>query len=115
MSAALILSVSEHVSLALLSIAFLLTVIRVVRGPTLPDRVVGLDMLVATAIGFIAVVAIKTGYMGYIDIAISLGLVGFLSTVAFARFILVRGLRQRREDTRNELLAKRRAEEKEDT
>lgn len=111
MSPASILTIAGHISLALLSVAFLLTVIRVVRGPTLPDRVVGLDMLVATAIGFIAVIAIKTGYMGYIDIAISLGLVGFLSTVAFARFILVRGLRQRREDTRNEQAARRAAQE----
>lgn len=115
MSPSSILAVSENISLGLLSVAFLLTVIRVVRGPTLPDRVVGLDMLVATAIGFIGVVAIKTGYMGYLDIAISLGLVGFLSTVAFARFILVRGLRQRREDARNALAAKRWTAEKEDT
>ena len=79
-------------ALVLLGISFFLTVFRVVRGPTLPDRVVALDMLVGIAIGFIAVIAIKTGYTLYIDIAISLGLVGFLATVAFARFILARGV-----------------------
>jgi multicomponent Na+:H+ antiporter subunit F len=79
------------ISLALLTLAFLLTVVRVVAGPTLPDRVVGLDALVAAAIGYIAVVGLKTGYDLYVDIAISLGLVGFLATVAFARFIMVRG------------------------
>lgn len=81
-------------ALVMLSVSFLLTVHRVVRGPTLPDRVLALDMLVGIAIGFIAVVAIRTGYTLYVDIAIALGLVGFLATVALARFILVRGRTQ---------------------
>ncbi|HEY0124713.1 MAG TPA: cation:proton antiporter [Rhizobium sp.] len=88
MIAASIVSAAAMVALGILSLAFLLTVYRVVAGPTLPDRVLALDMLVAVAIGFIAVIAIKTGFTLYIDIAISLGLVGFLATVAFARFIL---------------------------
>ncbi|WP_349957774.1 cation:proton antiporter [Rhizobium sp. ZPR3] len=88
MIAASVVSAAAMVALGILSIAFLLTVYRVVIGPTLPDRVLALDMLVAIAIGFIAVIAIKTGFTLYIDIAISLGLVGFLATVAFARFIL---------------------------
>lgn len=76
----------------MLGVAFILTVYRVVKGPTLPDRVLALDMLVGIVIGFIAVIAIRTGYTLYIDIAISLGLVGFLATIAFARFILARGV-----------------------
>jgi multicomponent Na+:H+ antiporter subunit F len=91
MIAASIVSTAAMVALGILGVAFLLTVYRVVVGPTLPDRVLALDMLVAVAIGFIAVIAIKTGFTLYIDIAISLGLVGFLATVAFARFILSQG------------------------
>ncbi|OEC92941.1 MULTISPECIES: cation:proton antiporter [unclassified Rhizobium] len=91
MMAASVVSAAAMVALGILSIAFLLTVYRVVAGPTLPDRVLALDMLVAIAIGFIAIIAIKTGFTLYIDIAISLGLVGFLATVAFARFILTQG------------------------
>ncbi|WP_267549736.1 cation:proton antiporter [Rhizobium rhizogenes] len=88
MMAASIVSAAAMVALGILSLALLFTVYRVVAGPTLPDRIVALDMLVAIAIGFIAVIAIKTGFTLYIDIAISLGLVGFLATVAFARFVL---------------------------
>lgn len=84
-----IVSAAAIVALVMLSVALLLTTWRVIAGPTLADRVLALDMLVAIAIGFIAVVAVKTGFALYIDIAISLGLVGFLATVAFARFILV--------------------------
>jgi multicomponent Na+:H+ antiporter subunit F len=78
------------------------TIYRIIKGPTLPDRILGLDMLVAIAIGFIAVIGIKTGFTLYVDVAIALGLVGFLATVAFARFVLSRG------KTEDELLSEAR-------
>ncbi|PDT08787.1 cation:proton antiporter [Rhizobium sp. M1] len=88
---AAIVAVASATALVILGLALLLTVWRVVAGPTLPDRILALDMLTGIAIGFIAVIAVKTGFSLYIDIAISLGLVGFLATVAFARFVLSRG------------------------
>lgn len=91
MSAAAFLSVCVTLSLVVLCISFVITVFRVIVGPTLPDRILALDMLVAVAIGFIAVIGIKSGLPFNVDIAIALGLVGFLSTVAFARFVLARG------------------------
>ena len=81
-----------YVSLAILTVAFFVTIWRVWFGPTLPDRILALDMLVGIAIGFIAVIGVKTGYNLYLDIALALGLVGFLATVAFARFVLERGM-----------------------
>ncbi|WP_157015060.1 cation:proton antiporter [Mesorhizobium xinjiangense] len=84
------LQAAVNFALVLVSMSFLVTVYRVIKGPTLPDRIVGLDMLVASAIGFIAIIGIKTGYTLYVDIAIALGLVGFLATVAFARFVMSR-------------------------
>ena len=84
------LEMSVLVAFALLSFSLLLTVLRVLKGPTLPDRVLALDMLVAVSIGFIAVTGISTHAAFNVDIAIALGLVGFLATVAFARFIMIR-------------------------
>ncbi|CCM74849.1 cation:proton antiporter [Rhizobium mesoamericanum] len=86
-----IVSAAAAVALVILGLAFLLVGWRVLAGPTLPDRVLALDTLSGTAIGFIAVLAVKTGFNLYIDIAISLGLVGFLATIAFARFVISRG------------------------
>lgn len=86
----MILTAAINTGLALTSIAFLIIIYRVIKGPTLPDRIVGLDMLVGAAIGFIAILGLKTGYTLYVDIAIALGLVGFLATVAFARFVMSR-------------------------
>nr|CAD6421463.1 cation:proton antiporter [Rhizobium sp. Q54] len=90
MTAQSITQFAVHIGLFVLGISFLLTAWRVIKGPTLPDRVIALDMLVGIVMGFIALIAIRTGFTLYIDIAISLGLVGFLATVAFARFILSR-------------------------
>jgi multicomponent Na+:H+ antiporter subunit F len=85
------LDVVTLLALIILTISFLLIAVRIIKGPSLADRIVGLDMLVAVGIGFIAVIGVKTGYYLYIDIAIALGLVGFLATVAFARFVLRHG------------------------
>lgn len=75
------------VALSLYGLALLLVVVRMVLGPTLPDRVMALDLLVAVGIGFIAAFSLASGHAAYLDIAVALGLVGFLSTVAFARYI----------------------------
>jgi multicomponent Na+:H+ antiporter subunit F len=80
------------IAMIFLIISFFVTTYRVIIGPTLPDRIIALDMLVGIAIGFIAVIGLKTGYYLYVDIAIALGLVGFLATVALARFVLERGI-----------------------
>lgn len=86
------LDICIQISLVILTLSFFLIVYRIVRGPTLPDRIVGLDMLVAVGIGFIAVIGVKTDFYLYLDIAIALGLVGFLATIAFARYVLNRGI-----------------------
>lgn len=78
-----------NITLGLLIISFLLTIVRIIRGPSLPDRILALDMLVTVGIGFIATIAIKTGFAVYLDVAIALGLVGFLATIALARFVII--------------------------
>ena len=95
MSGVEFLQVAATLSLGLLTFAFALTIVRIMRGPTLPDRVLGLDMLVSIGIAYIAVVAIKTSFSLYLDVAIALGLVGFLATVAFARYVQERGIRRK--------------------
>jgi multicomponent Na+:H+ antiporter subunit F len=94
---------AENAALILFSVSFLITTLRVIVGPTLPDRIIGLDMLVVVAIGFIATIGIKTGFTLYVDVAIALGLVGFLATVAFARFVKTQGRAQKRADRRQEM------------
>jgi multicomponent Na+:H+ antiporter subunit F len=75
------------IGLALASLAFLFVFVRLVRGPTLPDRVVALDMIAYLAIGVIALWTLVSGVPAYLDAAIVLALIAFLATAAFARFV----------------------------
>jgi len=89
MTGELFLLVSESIALLLLTLAVVLTMVRLVRGPSLPDRILALDMLSTLAISLVGVIALKSGVFFYLDIAIAICLVGFLSTVAFARYVFV--------------------------
>ena len=80
-------SLASTIALLLLGPALLLSVVRIVVGPTLGDRVLALDLLTVLAMGFVGAVAIRTGLTLYLDIAIALALLGFLATAAFARYI----------------------------
>jgi multicomponent Na+:H+ antiporter subunit F len=81
------------VAFAIQGLAVLATIIRIIRGPTLADRILGLDTITILAIGVAGTFAIRTELHLYVDIAVGLALVGFLSTVAFARYLLSRGHR----------------------
>lgn len=91
MTGELFLEIALNATFAILILSFFLIVVRIVRGPTLPDRILALDLLIAVVIGFIAVFGIRSGFTVYVDIAIALGLIGFLSTVALARFVMRQG------------------------
>lgn len=81
---------SALIALILLGLALLVSVVRIIIGPTLGDRVLALDLMTVIAMGFIGAIAIRTGQMLYLDIAIALALLGFLATIALARYILTR-------------------------
>jgi multicomponent Na+:H+ antiporter subunit F len=76
-----------YATLFLLSASILAALVRVLRGPSLPDRVVALDLVAYLAMGFLATFAVLAGEETYIDAALVLGLLAFLGTVAVARYI----------------------------
>ena len=81
---------SALIAFAMIIAAFFLTVVRLVRGPSIADRVMSLDLLFTLGMSFIGVYVVATGRDVYLDIAIALGLVGFLATVAYARYVYQR-------------------------
>ena len=78
-------------SLGMVGLALVLAFVRLVRGPTLPDRVVALDLMGVLAVGMIAAYSVATDQPVLMDPAAVLALVGFLGTVAFARYLERRG------------------------
>jgi multicomponent Na+:H+ antiporter subunit F len=73
--------------LVILSAALVLVFVRVARGPSLPDRVVALDLSGSVVVGIIAAYGILAAQPVFLDVAIALALVTFLGTVAFARYV----------------------------
>ncbi|WP_349262359.1 K+/H+ antiporter subunit F [Geminicoccus sp.] len=69
-------------------IAFLLALYRVVAGPDATDRVLALDTLVINAIGLIVLLGIIYGTTMYFEAALLFAMVGFVTTVAFCKFLL---------------------------
>ena len=73
--------------LLLASVVTLLAGYRVIRGPTVPDRVVGLDTIGTNIVAIAALFALQTGEGLFVTVSLVLAIIGFISTIAVARFI----------------------------
>jgi Multisubunit Na+/H+ antiporter, MnhF subunit len=78
---------TETIAFLMITIAMVLAFSRLVRGPTLPDRVIALDLSAILSTSFLSIYAIDSGQRVYLDVAIVLALIAFLGTVAFALYM----------------------------
>jgi len=76
-----------YVILPLLAVSILLMFVRFIKGPSLSDRVVSLDLLLTTGIGVIAVYSVYTDQATFLDIAMIMALIAFLGTVAYSFYL----------------------------
>ena len=81
------LEIISEVTLVTLGLALLIAFIRLVKGPTLPDRVVATDLFGVLVVGVIVVLAGWSGVRATLDAAIVIALIGFLGTVAYATYV----------------------------
>lgn len=77
----------SQVTLATLGLALLIAFVRLLKGPTLPDRIVATDLLGMLVVGLIVVLAGWSGVHATLDAAIVIALIGFLGTVAYATYV----------------------------
>lgn len=82
-----IVPVSALLAVNIFAAAMVLAMIRLLRGPLLPDRVVALDLIAALAVGVIAVWAIYTEQPMLLRAGIVVALIVFIGTVAFAMYV----------------------------
>ena len=71
-----------------LMLALVLNLYRLLRGPTLGDRILALDTMVINAIALIVLIGMIGGNDTYFEAALLLAMVGFVSTIAYCKFIL---------------------------
>jgi multicomponent Na+:H+ antiporter subunit F len=82
-----VLGTATAIVMVMLSLALVLAFVRLARGPSLPDRVVALELIATIMVGFIAAWDVQTGDSVFLDVAMVIALVGFLGSVAYARYI----------------------------
>ena len=71
-----------------LAIAQVLCILRLFVGPTTGDRILAIDTMTVNAIGLIVLLGIAQGSRIYFEVTLIIAMLGFISTVAYARFIL---------------------------
>ena len=81
------IEIVTQIVLATLGVAVLMTVVRLVKGPTLPDRVVAMDLMGVLVVGLIVVLAAATDVRTTLDAGIVVALIGFVGTVAYATYV----------------------------
>ena len=75
------------ISLVLFATTIAIAVIRIILGPSMPDRVIALDMIGVNLIASIAVVSIMLKTKAFLEVILILGILSFISTIAFSKFI----------------------------
>lgn len=76
-----------QLSLGILAVSTFLRVLRVIKGPSIPDRVVALDAIGINLIGITALVSILLNTTAYLEVILLIGILAFIGTVAFSKFL----------------------------
>ena len=81
------LHIATQTALVTLSVALLIALYRLVKGPTLPDRVVAMDLIGVLVVGVIVMLAASTQVPATLDAAIVIALISFVGTLGYATYI----------------------------
>ncbi|MBZ2168599.1 K+/H+ antiporter subunit F [Marinobacter sp. F4216] len=76
-----------YITIAMVTLAALLNVFRLIKGPDAPDRVLALDTLYVNAIALIILLGITLGTRMYLESALLIAVMGFVGTVAMAKYL----------------------------
>jgi multicomponent Na+:H+ antiporter subunit F len=92
-----LVTTAADVGLVLVGVLCLLCGYRVIVGPTVPDRVVALDAIATNVVAIAVLFALKTGRGLFVTVSLVLAIIGFLSTVAVAKYVTEGDVIERRE------------------
>lgn len=76
-----------YIALVVLSISLVMFLIRILRGPTVSDRILGLDSLGITLVGFTGLIMMLQDSIAYSDVILVLSILSFIGTTAMSKFI----------------------------
>lgn len=81
------ITIALYITIAMVTLAALLNVYRLIIGPDAPDRVLALDTLYINAIALIILLGITLGTRMYLEAALLIAVMGFVGTVAMAKYL----------------------------
>ncbi|MEJ8778882.1 Na(+)/H(+) antiporter subunit F1 [Pseudogracilibacillus sp. ICA-222130] len=85
-------------SFVLFGVAIFITFIRIIIGPTFPDRVIAMDVVGGNLISSIAIVSIIFNTKAFYDVILVLGILAFVSTISFSKFLERGAIIERKRD-----------------
>lgn len=80
------------VAMHVVGVAMLLALVRLLRGPSLPDRILALDTLFVSAIAQLVLFGMHLGTAVYFEAALVIAMLGFVGTVVLSKFVLRRDI-----------------------
>jgi multicomponent K+:H+ antiporter subunit F len=81
------LDISIKIAFIAIGVSMALTLYRLIKGPDAPDRILALDTLYVNAVALLIVLGIYDSSSIYFEAALLIALMGFVATVALARYI----------------------------
>lgn len=76
------------IAFAMVSLALVLSLVRLIKGPDLPDRILALDTLYINAIALLILLGLHLGSALYFEAALLIAVMGFVGTVALSKYLL---------------------------
>lgn len=76
-----------NIAAVIMLISLVMAMIRLLLGPTTADRAVALDAMTIIALSLIGWIALMSGRVIYLDVALVYGLISFVGVVAIARYV----------------------------
>ena len=90
--------VTIYISLSIISVSMVLTLIRFTIGPSLPDRVISLDVFSANLLALLALYSILSEQKTYLNVALTMSLVAFVGTMTFAYYLVQKRTKSKNDD-----------------
>ncbi|KGE86550.1 monovalent cation/H+ antiporter complex subunit F [Phaeodactylibacter xiamenensis] len=89
-------TIAAYIAIAIISISTILTLVRFFKGPSLPDRIISLDVFSANLLAVLAIYSVLSEEKAYLNVALIMSLIAFVGTMTFAYYLV-----QKREKSKN--------------
>ena len=86
------IAITVTLSIYAIALALAMSLWRLLRGPTLPDRILALDTLSINSIALLVLYGIRIGSAVYFEAALIIAMLGFVSTVALSKYVMRRDI-----------------------